>query len=160
HEFRMPMHAHAEAQIIFLLAGTVLDQRNHQSFLQEPATLIFLQAGELHATKSLPGFKSFQLSIDPKWLTRLLQHSTFVNCPSRDRHPLPIILVSKMYREFRHRDHLTPLVLEGLLLQLLAEVLRLPTERQPGPKWLKQVAELLHDRFDENLSLDFIAMQA
>src|SRR5262245_32861948 len=106
----MPMHAHAEAQIILIVAGSVLDQRKHQSFFQEPATLVFLQTGEPHATKTLGGFKSFQLSITPQWLKRLPQHSAFASCPSRDRHPLPISLASKMYREFQCRDQLTPLV--------------------------------------------------
>ena len=158
-DFRMSTHAHEEAQIIFIITGTVLDERKRQTLLQEPATLIFLQPGELHGTKSPNGFKSFQLNITPQWLKRLHESATFENCPTRDRHPFPIRLALRMCREFRHRDKLTPLVLEGLLLQLLGEILRLPNENRLGPRWLKRVTDLLHDQFTENLSLEFIADQ-
>jgi len=159
HDFRMSIHAHEEAQIIFIITGTVLDERKRQTFLQEPATLIFLQSGELHSTTSLKGFKSFQLSITPQWLKRLPRYS-FEELPARDRHPLPVRLASRMYREFCYRDHLTPLVLEGLLLQLLGEILRQPNERSLRPRWLKKVTDLLHDQFSAKLSLESIAEHA
>jgi AraC-like DNA-binding protein len=51
------------------------------------------------------------------------------------------------------------LALEGLALEILAEVARLPvlaTEPTP-PRWLRAVRDLLHDCFSENLSLATLA---
>jgi AraC family transcriptional regulator len=59
-------------------------------------------------------------------------------------------------------DAVSPLAMEGLTLEILAELSRRPAsaaERRP-PGWLRRAKELLHDRFTESLSLDEIAAAA
>jgi AraC family transcriptional regulator len=53
----------------------------------------------------------------------------------------------------------SPLAMEGLILELLAETARSKDGVKKGrsPSWLAQVRELLHDRFAERLVLDEIA---
>jgi AraC family transcriptional regulator len=67
-----------------------------------------------------------------------------------------------LFEECRRQDDVSPLAVEGLALELLAECSRSQFEiphRQP-PRWLDQVRELLHDRFSENLSLGEVAAAA
>ena len=65
----------------------------------------------------------------------------------------------RLYKEFRHPDEVSTLVIEGLMLEILAEVVRQTkgTERTP-PKWLIQARELLDAHFAEHLMLDTIAV--
>ena len=66
--------------------------------------------------------------------------------------------------ELRVPDAVTPLAVEGLVLELLALAARLRkasalgTERRP-PRWLGEARALLHDRFRENLRLADIATE-
>jgi AraC family transcriptional regulator len=68
-------------------------------------------------------------------------------------------LASRLYEEFRRADELSPLVLEGLTLELLAACARQPV-RMPEPRpprWLATVLELLHAQFAERLTTAAIA---
>jgi AraC family transcriptional regulator len=57
-------------------------------------------------------------------------------------------------------DEASPLAIEGLALEMLAEVSRRsarPAERRPVAQWLDQVKEILHSQFSEPLKLSQIA---
>jgi AraC family transcriptional regulator len=67
-----------------------------------------------------------------------------------------------MHREFLQRDNLTPLALEGMLLELLAQMTR---ESSGGgesqcPRWLRQAQDFLHAHFTESLSVEAVAAAA
>ena len=62
----------------------------------------------------------------------------------------------RLYREFRLMDAVSPLAIEGLVLEILAELVRL-TASSRLPPWLLRARELIHDRFQENLGLADIA---
>ena len=71
-------------------------------------------------------------------------------------------LALRMYRELRRRDEFTPLVLEGLALELLGEAFRLGgkvSKRNP-PKWLIEVKTRIHDEFTGRLTLSDCARSA
>ena len=64
-----------------------------------------------------------------------------------------------MYQELRQRDELSPIVLEGLALELLAEAVRERTLRARSPEvWLGSVLQLVHDCYLEKLTVQGIAM--
>jgi AraC family transcriptional regulator len=56
-------------------------------------------------------------------------------------------------------DAASPLVIEGLVLELLAEASRKSLRRPDRqlPQWLYQAKELLHERFSESLTLSSIS---
>src|SRR5262249_46229509 len=61
--------------------------------------------------------------------------------------------------EFRRRDELSPLIIEGLTLELLAESARLPYSGplRNSPRWLSAVHDLLRAKFADHLSVQAIA---
>lgn len=64
-------------------------------------------------------------------------------------------------RELAAPDDLTPLAIEGLVMEILAEAARLDREigihRTQPPRWLITATDLVHARFRENLRIDEIA---
>ena len=64
----------------------------------------------------------------------------------------------KLYREYRRMDQLSPLIIEGLALEIIAEVTRreFRLERRP-PRWLLQARDLLQAEFSRNLTLNSLA---
>jgi AraC family transcriptional regulator len=68
-------------------------------------------------------------------------------------------LLCRLYCEYQARDAAAPLAMEGLTLEVLAEIspARLcPTDPRP-PRWLLQARDLLHDQFASNVTLSDIA---
>jgi AraC family transcriptional regulator len=92
-------------------------------------------------------------------LNRVRQYSSFKDQPIHVIDGLPILLATRLYNEFRRRDELSPLVIEGLTLELLAESAR-PYCARPErnlPRWLNAVHDLLRAKFADHLSLQAVA---
>src|SRR5262249_15469678 len=117
-------------------------------------------AGEPHTTHFHQEVKTFSIALEPQWAERLQQFSTLLKTPAAYESGLPIWLATRLYREFQKRDSVTPLMLEGMLLELLAQMARDTTVKseQHGPRWLRQAQDYLHAHFTENLPLDAIAV--
>ncbi len=68
-------------------------------------------------------------------------------------------LLSRLYRGFKEieLDTACPLEVEGTLLMLLSEILRINGNKHRTPRWLRHAREIVHDRFRESLTLAEIA---
>jgi AraC family transcriptional regulator len=68
-------------------------------------------------------------------------------------------LAARAYREFGEPDDLSPLVIEGLMFELIGETSRRqrPRTASPPPRWLNQARQLLHDNFSERVTLAEVA---
>src|SRR5205085_11351409 len=61
----------------------------------------------------------------------------------------PVRLASRIYAEFHRLDDVSPLVIEGLILELLAEAARhqSPDVGGKAPKWLQDVRDIARNSF-------------
>jgi transcriptional regulator GlxA family with amidase domain len=93
------------------------------------------------------------------WLERLQGRSTVLLRPADFERGPPLWLARRLAREWREQDDVSPLAMEGLVLELLAECARSRLEPLPDhpPAWLERAGELLRARFAESLSLEEIA---
>jgi AraC family transcriptional regulator len=71
----------------------------------------------------------------------------------------PTWSAARVYQELLHPDEVSPMILEGLTLELLAEILggRLSKPVRKAPAWLVRAEELIQARFLERLTLREIA---
>jgi len=155
----MPSHFHAEAHLVLILAGHVeLDCRKDRR-RTAPGTLTFLPSGEPHANRFYEGARTFQAMIGTHWLGRLGQVAAPELEPIDYQHRLPNWIASRLYREFQRPDDLTPLALEGLMLELMVAMSRdaAMIAVQNLPRWLREARDLLHAQFTENISLEGLA---
>lgn len=155
----MPYHTHAEAHLAFSVEGTITSAWRKLTILTQSSTLTYLPPEEPHATRFNDGARVFLITLSSSWLARLQQYAPLVDRPVIFQNDLPVWLAIRLYREFQRRDSLTPLMMEGLLLELLAQMAR-ETACKPErdhPRWLGQARDFLHAHFRENLSLDTVA---
>jgi len=156
----MPRHDHGTGCLVFVLKGTIRGDWRRQSILTTPSTLFFLPAGEPHANRFHDAVETFDVVLSSAWIERIRQHAPVVDAPVIHTNGPSAWLARRLYREFQRRDDLTPLMLEGLTLELLAQMSRCDTteavERE-APRWLKQARDFLHAHVNENLSLEVIA---
>ncbi len=91
----------------------------------------------------------------------MLRHAPDLDRTIRHSSGLPNWLALRLYREFLRGDGASPLALEGLALELLAESSRhgpIPLDRET-PRWLLRVRDLLHSRFPDDLPLAAVAAE-
>jgi len=94
------------------------------------------------------------------WIEQVRDYSNCLMEPFESSNGAVTQLGLRLYREFRQQDALTPLALEGGLLELLAIAGRHPTgaSEKTMPRWMQQTRNLLHDRFATDLSLREISL--
>ena len=161
-DFETEMHEHANPFLAFVLIGACLERYRHRSGLCEAATLTAYPDGEQHASHWSPdGGACFHIEIAPTRLEQLRQHVPVLTHPAECRGGLSAWLVGRLHREYRRSESVSPLVMESLTLEILAEASRDQEDLgEPlAPRWLRLARELLHDRAAEPLSLGAIAAE-
>jgi len=159
-ELRIPAHEHAEAFFDLVLEGCCSEVHQGRARQRDRSTLAFHPPGEIHSNHwhgAEP--RCFHIELAATLLTRVRQYSPILDQPAYFPGGTPHLLATRLYHETHCMDELSPLVIEGLTLELLAETTRITSsipERKP-PRWLLQVRDLLQDSFAEHLTLERIA---
>jgi AraC family transcriptional regulator len=157
--FRLPSHTHEHAFLDLCLSGTIQEDWGRQTFVRGPLTLSYLPIGAPHGACFGEEVKTLQIVLPASWLERVGQGAPLVDTLTRYEEGLPIWIVMRLYREFQRRDDLSSLVLEGMLLELLAEMSRHSADRfeSGSPPWLRQAKDYLHAHFTASFSVDTVA---
>jgi hypothetical protein len=161
-DFETEMHEHANPFLAYVLAGACLERYWHRSEICSTATLTAYPDGEQHASVWSPeGGACFHIEIAPSRLEMIRQHVPVLTHPAECQGGLPAWLVGRLHREYRRSESVSPLIMESLTLEILAEISRIRggSDDPPSPPWLGRVRELLHDRATESLSLGAIASE-
>jgi AraC family transcriptional regulator len=97
--------------------------------------------------------------MNAQWAERVQGHSRVLDSPADFYGGTLPHIAKRLYNEFRSIDNFSSLVIEGLALELIAESSRRAAKaiEQAPPRWLKNVRELLHEKFLEPLTLNYIA---
>lgn len=150
----LPEHAHESAFFYLVLEGGCIETLYARDRTLGPATLFFHPAHEPHANYWPEGGSCFHIEFTGHCLGQIPHDTPLIDRPS-DHGGFPVWLASRMYREFRHRDALSSLILQGLALELLAETSRNggPRNEVNRPRWLDEARDILNDRVAENWGL-------
>lgn len=152
---RIPTHAHERAFFYFVLQGDSAESFGSHARIASVGTLVFHPAGESHANHWPTGGRCLHLEIAPDTLARARDEGASLDRPAEFHGGWPSWLAGRIHRELSGGDAVSPLALEGLSLELLAEVSRpagtLPRER--SPRWLRQARDFLHAHFADPVSL-------
>jgi AraC family transcriptional regulator len=160
---RVPQHAHETATLYLILDGACAEEYGQRSRYSQPNSLVYHPATHTHAGvwQHRQGL-CFNMEIAPHRLAFLQEYAPIPLDAVAFSAGLPNRIAMRLYEEFRQPDAVSPLAMEGLMLELLAAVSRAAArEREPAPPhWLRVVVEMLEARFDERLTLTEIADRA
>jgi AraC family transcriptional regulator len=162
-ECAIPAHRHENAFFYLVVEGCCAEVCGGERHSGGPSTLAFHPPGEVHANHwHGAGGRCFHIEVARPRLEFARQYSTALDGPARLRGGLPTWLALRLYREYRRWEAVSPLAMEGLALELMAESSRLapPALDRDPPPWLRRVRGLLHDRFAEGPSLGEVAAEA
>lgn len=156
---KIPVHAHDSASLCLTLTGQALEIIDGTRIITQPGGVITRAPGIKHSDQygAVP-HRSFMIELDDKWL-ETCRH--FLRVFEGHRHfpggPVSALAL-RIYRESRIKDSLAPVIVEGLMLEMLGHALRsLVKSPVRLPSWLTQARDLLHGRFNDSLSLIEIA---
>jgi AraC family transcriptional regulator len=162
-EFSEPSHVHANPYIQCVLEGSYTEHEEKRDLDYRAFSLGFQPAGVPHYTQiHQGGLRCFTIHIGESWAERLQYHANALSHATSFQGGLLPWLGIRLYNEFRNLDDVSPLIIEGLTLEMVAEAVRREetSPEYPPPRWLRQVTDLLHARFAEPLKLDEIACVA
>jgi AraC family transcriptional regulator len=144
-----PPHAHLHASFCWVIAGTFEQRRRDHVFSCGPGSLLFYPAHAEHREVfGTGGVRCFIVELEAPWLAA--RGATLPAAPRIGSRDTLCLLARRAHAEYRLRDAVTPLALEGILLELLAAVAR--DERSP-PDRLRRAEEFVRAHFREPIGL-------
>ena len=155
----MPAHVHESASICLTLTGHGTEIIDGVSVVTEPGCVLMRGPNMVHANQyDAAAHRGFMIELEQHWLNT---SGHFLRVFEDHRHftggPVPALAL-RIYRESRVKDSVAPVIVEGLMLEVLGHASRLliKTPIRP-PAWLMQARELVHGRFNDSLNLVDIA---
>lgn len=153
-------HYHEHANIAFILKGSFTEILDRRSFECGPQSLIIKPTGEAHANRyGRGGMHCLLIEVKPRKVESLHPLSKTFERVNHVRGVMFSMLAIRIWKEMRVMDSASLLAIEGLSLELIAELSRhsTPGSERQSPYWLKRVIEILHAHFSEPLSLAHVA---
>lgn len=152
--------AHEHAYLAITLQGSWEFQAQGRTLRCKPWTVVYCPPGEVHSIASpVTAASCLHIEISPEFLAQLKEYrgaDELLFCAEGRA----CWVAGQIFPEFRSGESSSDLVLEGLILQLCAEVLRTPVqESEPRPAWVRQADRLICERFREPITLADIAAQ-
>ncbi len=155
----IPLHTHEDTHFLLVVEGVYITSARNIPDFCSASTLIFNPAGTTHRDRfQTKGGRFFTVSLESESLARLQGANNLITHSIGFPDSEVSWLGSRLYKELQMMDSASPLVMEGMALELLGHTMR----RQTGsgklpPRFLQLAYELIHDRFADSLTTGEIA---
>jgi AraC family transcriptional regulator len=158
-DVEVPRHTHEDAHFLLVVRGAYITSADGVDPVCAPPSLIFNPAGTTHRDRfQTRGGLFFIVSVGRESLGLFPRRAAAPDRPTGLRGGETLRLALAMYKEMRAADDLSPVLLEGMALELLGRAgrLRAAGDARP-PRWLRRAREMIHDRREEALAVGEIA---
>ncbi len=153
------LHSHETLHLSLVLQGGNLEKRRNGAIERLPGTVTYYDAGEPHqSTRILPGSRHVNLEITGQFLSKCELPADAASLEKCQR-PGEQFFMLKLYKELLIGDPDSWLSIESALL-LAINFSGRSHQREGTPAWVPKIKELLHDRWNERLTLDELALTA
>lgn len=155
---RMPLHDHEPAYLSFLLKGAYTENSPKGTRTCNPSTLVFHPPSDRHAVDFHTEVRIFRVEIKAAWLERMREFSGKLES-AHFRGGLMSTLCRRLYGEFQCNDAYSPLAIEGMMLEITAELTRqrLKKAESAPPRWLNEARDAVRANMSEPPSLNTLA---
>jgi len=160
-QIEVPWHYHENAYFFYHLRGRLDEVNKKKTITCEAGTLLFHHWQDPHYDQHFTEDAAFfHVEIENEWFERHQLKASWLegSMPLEDSSLKPIF--QRLHREIRLQDTVTPVSVDGLLLQAIAGISRLRTrEKSNVPPWVKKVREILNDGDVEKVSLEQLSLE-
>jgi len=160
--FQIPGHFHDLASLYLVLQGSLTESYEHKRRECKSPNVVFTPAGEKHSNLfNARGGRCFLIEIPQAFIERLAAAGVRIEHSLHSEGGVLAWLAMRLYREFSRPDAVSLLAIEGLMLEALCELGRWNEPLSVvEPLWLRETRDLLHDRFQEAVTLDELGRMA
>ena len=153
------LHYHETLHVSYVLKGGNVEKRTTHDIERLPGIVTWYEAGELHrSTKTLAASKHINLEVEQAFLQ---QYAIDVK-PAGEaflKSPDAAFIMLKILKELQVKDAFTKHSIHLLAINLLTTG-RKQNNYAAMPQWLHTIYTLLHDRWNENVTLRDLALAA
>lgn len=156
----LPKHSHCYDGLCLILQGSYTESYGRTLLECKPSHVKFHPAGEEHSdVYGNQGVRIFIVDLPSEWLRRMDAGALVGNSPLVYKNSSLAWLMMRLRAEFHHPGDESPLVVEGLVLELIAEASRSRKRLSAAapPPWLQQARDFLYEQFSAPISLSLVA---
>lgn len=156
----IPRHAHATAGFCLVLDGVYEERYARTTLACRARTVTFSPAAEAHANVFGSAAHCLTIDLAPAWLERMESGAARFREPFEMQGGALAWIGERLRREMHGGDDAAPLIVEGLLLEMMGVASRSGARAQANVSpAIRRALELLHARFREPLSLAELARE-
>lgn len=154
----LPRHDHEYPNINFTIRGSFRETIGHRPQECCASSLLIKPAGEAHANEyGTDGAHCLIIEVPNRRLESFRPLSSLFEKPGHIENAFLSFAAMNVYRELHASGGPSPLLIEGLVLELLAHTAKVEPGRSTRPEWLDKARRIMHERFTEQLSLSVVA---
>lgn len=158
---RLPLHTHESGFFCLLLDGNYTEYYAKRTIAYKPLTIMWHPPAVTHSDEIGPsGGRFFMVEVQDYWLDRLREYSAVPDTQFDLQGGELVWLALRLYREYKESQNCSPLMIEGIILEMLAIVSRTRSKTEKhAPAWLARVVEMLHEEFRHNLTVNSLGSE-
>lgn len=153
-------HDHECANINLTLKGSFREVFGNSPEESRPSSLLVKPAGESHANQyGDAGAHCLVIEVKPYYLETVNRYSKLFETPAHIQGGLLPAFVGRIYKEFQTRQSASELMIEGLILEMLAETSRrnIKASSSVPPRRICEARDFIHDNFAQGINLSNVA---
>jgi AraC family transcriptional regulator len=159
--YRLTEHEHEVATIYLVVRGSHVEQATSTAVDCATGAVVFSPQGARHSDSyGTAGGEAFLIETPLQVMQTLRDAGVRADEPRHVPFGRVTPLMQRLQAEVACADDVTPFAFEALLLHVLAVLHRRPAAGTRIPPWLARTRELIHDRFDQRLTLAELAAAA
>src|SRR5262249_34697965 len=122
-QLRLPRHTHENAFLCFVVAGVCEECYGRKSRTVGSSGLVFHPPGEPHDERwHQMGGRAFHIDISQARAAAIRDYAPILDTPAEFHTGMASWLATRLYREYQRQDCAAMLAMEGLVLEILAEM--------------------------------------
>jgi AraC family transcriptional regulator len=154
----LPWHRHEESYVTFVLSGGYRERSARRTQSCAARSAVLHPAGDTHEDDFAEhATRCLNVVLAPSFMARLGGAVVPLDRGDVAMGPQVAAIGARLAAELRRCDEASPLIAEGLLLELFGTLVR--TTEASGPSWLAEVHSILSRRFAEKLGLASLAAE-
>jgi AraC family transcriptional regulator len=157
----IPLHQHRTAYLGFVMDGALTARNPSAERSYQPGTAFFDPAGESHANQiSRRGAHLLCIELATPAVERLRMPGLNISARAERVGGTVALLGHRLFLQHQREDSISTLVAEGLILELIAELLDAEAAQGKSSRatsWMKHAIEYMHTDFRQTISLEHIA---
>lgn len=138
-------HAHRLPHFCFVISGAYTERIGRREFERGSGEFLFQPGGVAHEERHAAPGAHLLIEPDDSWNARVTPPSAPVSLASGET----ASIARRILSELEHRDEVSALALEGLVLELFAALHRSDGDRhdRTAPRWLVDIRDRLNESF-------------